>query len=105
MRIPEKLLCDLCKTELDPSKVHARLQYPLDEQDRALVANSLPCQHTGILAVFVPQIPNAWVFEFCQGCVDGFMPMLSDLKAECIKRMLDDHRVRSEPRHSGGNRG
>jgi hypothetical protein len=97
MRIPEKRLCDLCKAEL--TGPHVTMAYPLDRTDRERIAAHAPptIRHTGFLGLVVGvEIPDNWRFEFCRGCVDGFLPMLAELKTSAIQQVLDERQRRAE---------
>lgn len=95
MHIPAKQLCDLCRAELDPTTPHARLSYPLDARERQTVLNAFKVPES-LLGLATIVMPEAYVFDFCVGCVDGFMPMLADLKAQQIELLIHQRRTRAE---------
>lgn len=94
MRIPEKRLCDLCKAEL--IGLHVKMVYPLSPADRKLIEPVLPSGFNNtLLGIMVATTPNSWSFEFCTGCVDGFLPMLADLKTAAIQGFLEERQRRA----------
>jgi len=95
MRIPEKRFCDLCKVEL--TGPHVRMAYPLDQADRDRILKEIPPPPKSIFGFMVAvTAPDSWSFEFCRGCVDGFLPMLSELKSTVIQQLLEERRRRAE---------
>jgi len=87
VKIPAKLCCDLCGVEITGR--HVQMAYPLDEADVARLEATLPAQPRVFAFLPIPR-PNAWRFDFCRGCADGFMPMLDDLKAKAIAAYLEE---------------
>lgn len=95
MRIPEKRLCDLCK--LDIVGPYVRMAYPLNAADRARVEQQLPKPpSTGLFGFTVQWSLDAWRFEFCLGCAEGFMPMLAELKTQAIAAWLAEQQRKAE---------
>lgn len=95
MLIPAKQLCDLCRAELVPHQPHARLSYPLDGRERETFRRSIEIPES-LLGIATVLLPDCYVFDFCVGCVDGFMPMLAELKAQAIEGLIRERRKRAE---------
>jgi hypothetical protein len=95
MRIPGKSVCDLCRADL--TAPHVRMAYPLDAAVVKLLEAhvqfpSLP----NLFGALAKITPDAWSFEFCTGCAEGFMPMLAELKTQAIKTWLAERARRAE---------
>jgi hypothetical protein len=98
VRIPEKRLCDLCKQELDLTRPFPTLHYPLDRQDLDLIAPKREAQRGEIFGLSVMRLdltPSIYQFDLCRGCVDGFLPMIAELKTDYIKRLVAEREKRA----------
>jgi len=98
VRIPEKRLCDLCKQEIDLSRPFPTLHYPLDSRDLELITPKREAPRGdvfGLSTMLWGSTPNSYQFELCRGCVDGFLPMLSELKTDYIKRLVAEREKRA----------
>jgi hypothetical protein len=89
MHIPDKRVCDLCRSEL--TGPYVVMSYPLDEADRAPLVEAMRADLPEPLRMFerlIDVTPKSWRFDFCRGCADGFMPMLAELKTAAVKAWL-----------------
>jgi hypothetical protein len=97
VRIPEKRLCDLCKNEIDLTRAYPTLTYPLDLADFELLMAPGTEPRREILMGLTRAVPGqatCYQFDLCRGCVDGFLPMLADLKTEFIRRFIEERERR-----------
>jgi hypothetical protein len=81
MHIPDKRVCDLCRSEL--TGPYVVMSYPLVEAMRADLPEPLR-----MFERMIDVTPKSWRFDFCRGCADGFMPMLAELKTAAVKAWL-----------------
>jgi hypothetical protein len=69
------------------------MMYPFGEEQRDRMARALAGRYElpfGNILGIVRQLPpvNYHRFDFCQGCVDGFIPMLDELREIAYKAQL-----------------
>jgi hypothetical protein len=91
---PGKRCCDLCKNEIQSGERYCPMSYPLSRGDKQLFHDASPKREgysvLGDLGSMLgSQVPDAYQFEFCRACIDGILPMLSDLKSEYLKRWFE----------------
>lgn len=89
-----KVSCDLCKSTIDVSKPWPQMMYPFSEAERerlaAAVCERYPSPFGNIINIVRSLPPVKYhKFDFCLGCVDGFMPMLEELRALAYRTQLD----------------
>ena len=86
---PGKRVCDLCQqTELPSSDDFeglppAFIMLPIPEEERFELAQAISEMIPPPLRQIAPVIqtlPTHYRLEFCMGCVDGFMPMIEELR-------------------------
>lgn len=95
----DEVTCDLCKQKIDHTKPFPQLIYPFTDDEvqklASALAERLPLPPS-VLGLGIIPVERFHKFHFCQGCVDGFMPMLEELKKLAFRAQLDDLEKRSQ---------
>lgn len=96
--MPARRLCDLCKNDIDTSRAYPVLSYPLDPQDLRVLEPRIEASPGEVLGLsrLLGGRPALYQFEFCRDCIDGILPMLSDLKSEYVRRLVDERDRRAK---------
>jgi hypothetical protein len=90
-----KVTCDLCKSVIDVTKPWPQMVYPFADSERERLAKAIcdryPAPFGNIIGI-VRSIPPVKYhkLDFCQGCVDGFMPMLEELRGIAYQAQLHE---------------
>ncbi len=86
MKIPEKVICDLCKLE---AKSTSTVVYPLDPHQQEAAEASLPKPPSGILMLgFGTQRVTHVPVHVCRPCLDLFFPDLKGAARHVFDAML-----------------
>jgi hypothetical protein len=108
---PGKRICDLCGEPIPEGRKHPLLFYPFTETEMEELARKfselVPQGAAQMLGGIIPiAVPSHHRFEFCKGCVDGFMPMATELKSAAYERLLVrmERRVRATDGHGKRNK-
>lgn len=96
--IKKKTICDLCEQPIDTTTLWVRMAYPFNDEMQARLsvefAEMLPPPIGRILGPGYLPTPTYHIFDFCQGCVDGFMPMLEELRRKAFAHTVQQMRER-----------
>lgn len=91
-----QVTCDLCNQTIDTTKPFAQLLYPFTWKQRQELAAATLDMVAAFVGDTVRQLgpgfmpaPRYHRFDFCKGCVDGFLPMMDDLKKAAFEHELD----------------
>lgn len=90
MRIPEKLLCDICGGEIKNHNHAIKISIPMTEELRQPIVDALEKSTPPGFLRIVPvshTVAHHWTLETC-GCVLSMLPMLAELVAKDIQRTL-----------------
>jgi hypothetical protein len=107
---PGRRFCDFCEQPIVDDN-YPMLMLPLTPeqlQTIATAANNL-VQETAegqtVVKIFgnvsPMMLPTHYRFEFCNGCVDGFLPMMEKLRQQAVATIIRRMQRRSEKLNSG----
>lgn len=96
MRIPEKLVCDFCKGEIDPSKPRPFVRYPLSKEQREAIRPHRSAAPQGLLGIMFDYVPTDVQLDVCVGCLDGLVPMVREIAAQRVDDILTERMKKAE---------
>lgn len=106
-----KIYCDLCEAELSEDTAFPMMFYPFSPEEISSLMEEFSklVPNEGIGSVLAGPLvtiatPRGHRFEFCQGCVDGFMPMLEELKQKAFRAVLNRMQRRAAKPIGSGKR-
>lgn len=91
----QRTICDLCKQPINTDEPWPRLLFPFNADERERMAQALaarfPLPVGNMLGITrnIPPIKYHW-FDFCAGCLEGFLPMLDEFRRLAYTDQLAD---------------
>jgi len=107
MRIPEKLICDLCEQEIASGTPHAHVTVPMTRQqiDRLVEANKRviqapPAGIFNLAEMAFAAMPKQIVIEAHTECITGIAPIFRQAAARVLEQIITEGIKRHERRQA-----
>lgn len=89
-----KTTCDLCSITINTREPWPQMWYPFAATEQEKLAQAIieryPSPFGNVIGIVRALPPVKYhKFDFCQGCVDGFMPMLEELRRIAFNAQLE----------------
>ncbi len=86
--------CDLCKQKIETQEPWPQMWYPFAAAESERLAQAIieryPSPFGNVIGIVRAMPPVKYhKFDFCLGCVDGFMPMLEELRRVAFNAQLE----------------